>query len=56
MANGKDRSEGLAEILRGIEQLGAKARGLNLHTLSFLLDMAKLEAIRLSHREEGSGR
>jgi hypothetical protein len=45
----------MAEILRGIEQLSARARALNLHTLLFLLDMAKLETLRLSGSQDGGG-
>ena len=52
MTNKKETSRDIAEILRGIEQLSAKTRSLDLHTLSFLLDMAKLETIRLTNPGE----
>jgi hypothetical protein len=48
MTNREETSWDVTEILRGLEQLRAKARALDLPTLSFLLDMAKLETIRLT--------
>jgi hypothetical protein len=45
-------SQDLAEILRGIEVLIVRARALNQRTLSYLLDMARLETIRLSDPEQ----
>jgi hypothetical protein len=56
MSNKKETSRDIAEILRGIEQLSARARVLDLHALSFLLDMAKLETIRLTDPAERDGR
>ena len=56
MTNKKETSRDVTEILRGIEQLSAKARALDLHALSFLLDMAKLETIRLTDPGERDGR
>jgi hypothetical protein len=56
MINKKETSGDVTAILRGIEQLRAKARALDLHALSFLLDMAKLETIRLVDPEERGGR
>ena len=51
MTNKKENRD-VTEILRGIEQLSAKARALDLRALSFLLDMAKLETIRLTNPRE----
>jgi len=42
----------IAEILRGIEELSAKAQDLNLRTLSYLLDLARLETIGLIDPEQ----
>ena len=56
MTNKKETSRDVTEILRGIEQLSAKARALDLQTLSFLLEMAKLETIRLADLGERDGR
>jgi hypothetical protein len=55
MASRKETGRDVTEILRGIERLTAKARALGLHTLSFLLDMAKLETIRLTDPGERDG-
>jgi len=56
MTNKKETSRDVAELLRGIEGLSAKARALDLQTLAFLLDMAKLETIRLTDPGERDGR
>jgi hypothetical protein len=48
MTENGDPSQDFGDILRGIEELSAKARTLHLHALSYLLDMARLEAIRLT--------
>jgi hypothetical protein len=56
MTNKEETSRDVTEILRGIEQLRAKARALDLHTLSFLLDMAELETIRPTDPGERDGR
>jgi hypothetical protein len=47
MSNKRNSSEGIAEILRDIEQLKAKTRARDLQALSYLLDMARLEAVRM---------
>ena len=48
MTENGDPSQDFGDILRGIEELSGKARTLHLHALSYLLDMARLEAIRLT--------
>jgi hypothetical protein len=50
MTENGEPSQDLGDILRGIEELSAKARTLHLHALSYLLDMARLEAIRLANQ------